>query len=129
MKVVIADPKSGKSYQIEIDENKAKPIYGMKIGDELDGALLGLTGYKLEITGGSDKDGFPMRRGFHGSGRKSLLISAGPGIRAKGKKLKKTVRGEKVAEDIAQLNVKVKTYGSKDIKELLGIEEKKESKE
>lgn len=126
MKVVIADTKEGKSYQKELDANQSKPLFGMKIGQEFDGSLVGLTGYKMLIAGGTDKDGFPMRSDFIGQGRKRILLSEGPGFRpdAKGKRMRKTVRGNTVAVDIAQLNVKVKTYGSKKVTELLGIVEK-----
>jgi small subunit ribosomal protein S6e len=129
MKIVIADPKEGKCYQIELDATKSKPLYNMKLGNELDGSLLGLTGYKLLITGGTDRDGFPMRRDVHGTERKRILLSEPPGFKPseKGERMKKTIRGETIAEDIAQLNVKVKDYGPKGIVDTLGlkIEEKK----
>jgi len=67
MKIVIAEPKTGKSYQTEIDDNKSKPLYGIRIGKEIDGSLVGLIGYKLVVTGGTDKDGFPMRTDVHGT--------------------------------------------------------------
>ena len=94
MKVVIADPKKGKCYQVELDEMKSKPLYGMKIGEEIDGSLVGLSGYKLYITGGTDKDGFPMRRDVHGTERKRALLRGKPGFRAKkkGEKKKTTAR-------------------------------------
>lgn len=130
MKVVIADPKDGKSYQIEIDDTKGKAFHGARIGEEVEGSLLGMNGYKVQITGGSDKEGFPMRRGFHGNGRKSLLISAGAGIKKPSlNKTKKTVRGETISENIHQINVKVIKYGSKNIKEELGIENKENASE
>ena len=130
MKLVIADPKQGNCYQIELDETKSKPFNGEKVGNELDGSLIGLTGYKMQITGGSDKDGFPMRRDFHGQTRKKLLIKKGAGVKKPdGQKHKKTIRGNTVAEDIAQINVKITKYGNKKVKELLGIETKEEKPE
>ena len=130
MKVVVADPKQGKCYQIEVDSTKSKPFFGMKIGNEFDGSLVGLTGFKLQITGGTDSDGFPMRKDVHGMERKRILLSGGPGFIAqeKGERMKKTIRGNTISEDIAQLNAKVLEYGSKGIAEVLGVSEKKEEK-
>jgi len=127
MKVVIADPKQGKCYQIEVDSTKSKPFFGVRIGNEFDGSLVGLTGFKLQVTGGTDKDGFPMRRDLHGMERKRILLSGGTGFapKAKGERMKKTIRGNTISEDIAQLNVKVLAYGAKGIPETLGIPEKK----
>src|SRR5438132_1200079 len=63
-KAVIADPKSGKSYKRDITGHYANALIGKKLGEDLDGLYVGLPGYKLQITGGSDKDGFPMRLGY-----------------------------------------------------------------
>lgn len=130
MKIVIADPKKGKAYQIEIEETKSRVLYGMKLGGEVDGSLIGVSGYKLKITGGTDADGFPMRRDVHGSERKRILISAGAGIRKKkkGERKKKTVRGNTISEGIAQINMVVTSPGSKPLPELLGIVEKEPEK-
>jgi len=134
-KLVISDPKTGKAYQQEIKDEKAKRFKGLKIGDEIDASFLGLQGYKLKITGGSDKCGFPMRKGVHGTGTKKLLLSGGVGYRPKDKGIRrrKRVRGEVIDEDIAQVNVKIVQYGKKSIEELLGIKtgesEKTENKE
>lgn len=126
MKIVISDPKNGKSYQTEIDDIKSKLLYGMKISEELDGSLIGLSGYKLKISGGTDKDGFPMRPDVHGTERRRILISGGVGIRKKekGERLKKTVRGNTISERIAQVNAIVVTSGERSVSEILGIPEK-----
>ncbi len=130
MKVVVADPKQGKCFQIEIDSMKSKPFFGMKIGNEFDGSLVGLTGFKLQVTGGTDSDGFPMRKDVHGMERKRILLSGKPGFipSEKGERMKKTIRGNTISEDIAQLNAKVLEYGSRGIAEVLGVTEKKEEK-
>lgn len=130
MKIVIADPKDGHCYQVELDEIKSKPFYGLRISNEVEGSLIGLNGYKVKITGGSDKEGFPMRQGFHGSSRKQLLISSGAGIKKVSKnKTKKTVRGDTITEEVSQINVKITKAGDKKITELLGISPKEEKKE
>src|SRR3989441_5619013 len=89
-KAVIADPKSGKAYKKDITGHYANALIGKKIGEDLDGLYVGLPGYKLQITGGSDKDGFPMRSDLTGPRRKRLLLSGGassppvqPGMRQK----------------------------------------------
>jgi len=130
MKIVIADPKKGKSYQTEVEEAKSRVFYGMKIGEEVDGSLIGVGEYKLKITGGTDSEGFPMRGDVHGIERKRILISAGAGIRKKqkGEKKKKTVRGNTISESIVQINMVVTSAGSKPLAEVLGIVEKEPEK-
>ena len=64
-KFVISEKE--KSYQTEKDLGI---IVGKKIGDKFNGDVIGLNGYVLEITGGSDKEGFPMRNDIEGIGRK-----------------------------------------------------------
>ena len=121
-KIVVADPKTGKCYQISKEKNEIKHIFGKKIKDEIDGTTLGLEGYKLKLTGGTDKDGFPMKPGVHGSARKKILMSAGVGLKSKRKGLrkKKSVRGEIYSEDIVQINAKIIEYGPKSLEEIMG---------
>lgn len=123
MKAVIS--KNGKSFQIEIN---GESIYGKKIGDKIDGNLIGLDDYDLQITGGSDKQGFPMRKGVSGTARKRLLLLGGPGYRPKrkGVRRRKSIRGEVVSEEITQLNLKVLKEGKKKFEDFL---KKKEDKE
>ncbi len=125
MKLVISDPKTGKAYQKEISDEEAQIFIGKKIGDEVDLSPIGLSGYVAVIRGGTDKDGFPMRPDVHGTGRKSVLIGSGPGIRKKslkykGERRRKTVRGNTVAEDIAQLNLKIVKEGKQKLEEIFG---------
>ncbi len=119
MKLVISDPKTGKAYSLETEGSM---FYGLKIGDEVDLSPLGLNGYRARITGGSDKDGFPMRFDVHGTGRKRVLLSKGPGVRGlkKGMRVRKTVRGNTVDADIAQLNLVIVQHGEKPLEEIVG---------
>jgi len=128
MKVVIADSKSGKSYQREVARERLSELMGLKVGDQFDGGIVGAAGYRLQITGGSDKEGFPIRAGVHGSKRARLEIGAGAGvnIQEKGERRRKGVRGEQISDEIAQLNCKVAEWGTMD---LSTIAEKGESKE
>ena len=72
-KIVLSDPKTRKAYQKEVDES-ASGLMGKKLGENLVGDFLNLTGYEIQITGGSDKEGFPMRRDLEGIGRKKILF-------------------------------------------------------
>lgn len=128
-KIVISDPETRKSYQLEIEKSNASFLVGKKIGDEIDGNLLGLAGYKLKITGGTDKDGFPMHPSVHGPGRKRVLLSGPPGFHPtkKGERRRKTVRGNTISFDIVQINCKIVQKGEKPLEEIFKKEEKKES--
>jgi small subunit ribosomal protein S6e len=86
-KIVISD-KTGKSLSHELKDKDAQPFLGSKIGDSFDSSLVGLAGGKLQITGGSDKSGTPMRSDLHGEG----------------KRVRKLLRGNMITEEIYQLN-------------------------
>jgi len=124
-KVVVSDPKTGRSYQLAVKDDQAKKIKGKKIGEAVEGAALGLPGYKVEITGGADKSGFPMKKGLHLSRSTNILMGRGVGFRAKkGERRRRRVHGEVVGDDIVQVNVKVTEYGSKPLDGMLGGEKK-----
>lgn len=127
MKIVISDTKTGKTYQREVPKERSGELIGMKIGSQLDGGIVGAAGFKLEITGGSDKEGFPMRKGVRGAKRSKLLLSSGPGFRpqSKGELGRRGVRGEQISDEITQLNCKIVEWGSLD---LATIHQKSEGK-
>lgn len=114
--------QDGEVHQIETE---AENFTGKEIGGTFSGEVLGLNGYKLEITGGSDKSGFPMRGSIEGSERERVMIEDGSGIRTQkdGVRKRKSVRGKRVSEEIEQLNAKVVEEGSKSVEELLEDEE------
>ena len=125
-KVVINDAKNGKSYQVQVSGHHANSLIGKKIGDEVDGIFISLPGYKLQVTGGTDKNGFAMRRDLPGMSRRRLLLSKSSGFKPKEKGLrkKKSVRGNTVNQDIVQINMKVIKHSSKPIDKLINIEKK-----
>jgi len=131
-KINISDPETRKSYQLEIDQNKAMGLIGKKINDEISGDLVGLAGYTLKITGGTDKDGFPIHPSIKGSVRKKILLSGPPCFhpRLNGQRKRKTVRGDTISDAIVQVNVKVVKKGEKPLDELFPqkTKEKKEEK-
>ena len=123
MQVVISDPKTGKAYKLEGKDTEVSALFvGKRIGDLVDGDILGLSGYMLEIRGGSDRDGVPMRADVPGAGRRRILIASPPGYRPreKGKRRRKYVRGNEISTDISQINVKIRMYGNKPIEEIFG---------
>jgi small subunit ribosomal protein S6e len=120
-KLAISDPQTGKAVQYELDDVKTNALVGKQVGDIIEGDLIGLPGYKLKITGGSDAAGFPIRPDVHGSGRKRVLIKGPPGFKPKRKGIarRKTVRGRELSLDIAQVNMRVEEKGSTDLEELI----------
>jgi small subunit ribosomal protein S6e len=129
-KVVVNDT-TGKSYNIPVSGHHANSLIGKKINDEVDGIFVSLPGYKLKITGGTDKDGFPMRHDIPGSTRRRLLLSRGLGFKPTelGKRKKKSVRGNTINQEIVQVNMKVLKPGTKPIDEIIKTEGKTETKE
>ena len=134
-KIVVSEPKSKKAWQIEKD---VPLLVGKKVGEKFDGSMLGLSGFTLEVTGGSDKDGFPMRPDLEGSQRKKALLTRGIGFRGrkkikkkvfkvKGMRKRKFIRGNTISDDIMQVNCKI-VEGEGDIPKILGIQPKEEEK-
>jgi len=118
LKLVINDPKTGKSYTKTLPDNH---LIGKKMGEEVDGSLIGLPDYKLIFTGGSDLAGFPMRKEVNTSTRKKILDVKSIGLKAikrKGMKIRKTIHGNTVSEFIAQINLKVKSEGTQKLEDI-----------
>ncbi|RLI46817.1 30S ribosomal protein S6e [Candidatus Bathyarchaeota archaeon] len=108
-KIIVSDPETGKSKTLEVEGARAIPLVGRKLGEVIDGAAVGMSGYKLRITGGSDKDGFPMRPNVHGGVRISVILSEGVGFHPTraGERRRKTLRGNVITEEIVQINMKI----------------------
>ncbi len=116
MVVNIGSP-TGKTHKIILEEQARAALFGLKIGDEFEGSLIGpdYDGYKFKITGGSDENGVPMRPDLHMEGYMRILVSGGVGFRPKrkGERRRKRMRGNIIQDDISQLNVKVIEEGKK----------------
>lgn len=108
IKLSISRP-DGTAQSMEVEGSRAQQFLSKRMGEILEGSILGLQGLKLQITGGSDKDGFPMRRDVHGGVRKAIMVSVGTGFRTKvkGKRRRKMIRGNIITDDIVQVNLKV----------------------
>ncbi len=108
-KVIVSDPLAGTSKVVELEEARAAPFIGRRLGEVLDGAAVDLPAHKLQIMGGSDKDGVPMNACVHGGVRRSVVLSGGAGFnpKNKGERKRKTVRGNIVTDEIVQINLKI----------------------
>jgi small subunit ribosomal protein S6e len=124
-KIIISDPDSGTSKTVELEETRTVPLIGRRVGEVLDGAIVGLSGHKVQITGGSDKDGFPMRPNVHGGVRRKVILGGGVGFNPKdeGQRRRKMVRGNVITDEIVQINMKIMEKPKK------AKEEKKKTKE
>ncbi|MDR1992260.1 MAG: 30S ribosomal protein S6e [Nitrososphaerota archaeon] len=108
-KVIVSDPLSGASKVVELEDARASPFIGRKVGETLDGAVVNLPAYKVQLMGGSDSDGVPMRGNVHGGIRRAVVLSGGAGFKAKrkGARKRKTVRGDTITDEIVQINMKI----------------------
>jgi small subunit ribosomal protein S6e len=124
-KVVVSG--ESEAVQVDVSGHHANSLVGKKIGDEVDGIFVSLPGYKLQITGGSDKDGFVMRRDIPGISRRKILLTKSVGFRPrdKGVRRRKTVCGNTVSLDTLQINMKVIKKGIKPMKDLVQAAEEK----
>jgi small subunit ribosomal protein S6e len=147
------DPTSGgKSYSLKISGNNHAQLLGKKIGDTVDGIFVGegeqtLSGYKLQITGGSDKTGTPLRRDLEGGSRQAVLVTRSVGFKGHnlvfktkggekkrfrykpdGLRKRRYFRGNTVNQDTRQINLKVIDSGNKSLADILsaGSEEASE---
>ncbi len=104
--LIVSDPKSKTSKAASLEGTKAQALVGKSIGEEIDGKLLGLGNVRLKITGGTDKDGVPMRFDIQGAARKRAILSGGVGFRPEedGERQRKLVRGRTISEETLQVN-------------------------
>ncbi len=107
--LIISDPETGTSQKVEIEDARMAPIMGRRIGEVIDGTVADLAGYKIQLTGGTDKDGIPMRPDVHGGVKARIVLSGGVGYKPKNKGERKrvVVRGNTVSVDTTFLNFKI----------------------
>jgi small subunit ribosomal protein S6e len=108
-KVIVSDPQAGTSKVVELEEARAAPFIGRRLGETLDGSAVDLPAHTVQILGGSDKDGVPMRGDVHGGVRRRVVLSGGAGFSPKnsGERKRKTVRGNVITDEIVQINMKI----------------------
>ncbi len=130
--------KSGKTYKLEAN---APGIIDREIGDKIEGKEIknDLEGYEFEITGASDKSGFPLLKEIPGQILQGALLTYGKAMhkkpkregkkpardkKPKGLRLRKTVRGKVISEAVVQVNLKVTKEGKKPLSEIFAVTEK-----
>ncbi|KAJ3663705.1 hypothetical protein Zmor_007934 [Zophobas morio] len=121
MKLNISYPATGCQKLIEVtDEPKLRIFYEKRLSQEIDASPLGdeWKGYILRITGGNDREGFPMKQGVLTSTRVRLLLSASSRCfrpRRDGQRRRKSVRGCIVDANLSVLSLVVVRKGDNDI--------------
>ncbi|XP_052599917.1 40S ribosomal protein S6-like [Peromyscus californicus insignis] len=127
MKLNISFPATRCQKLIEVDiERKLPTFYEKRMATEVAADALGeeWKGYVVRISGGNDKQGFPMKQGVLTHGRVCLLLSKGHSCyrpRRTGERKCKSVRGCNVDANLSVLNLPiVKKKGEKDVPGLTG---------
>jgi small subunit ribosomal protein S6e len=107
--LIVADPETGTNEKLELEDARMAPLVGRRIGEIIDGTVAGLVGYKIQLTGGTDKDGIPMRPDVHGGVKARVVLSGGVGYKPKkkGERKRVVVRGNTVTNDTTFLNFKI----------------------
>ncbi|KHJ92460.1 ribosomal protein S6e [Oesophagostomum dentatum] len=124
MKLNFANPATGQQKLVEVDdEKKLRIFYDKRMAQEVEIDSLGeeWKGYIVRITGGNDKQGFPMKQGVLTNGRVRLLLSKGDSCyrpRKAGERKRKSVRGCIVDANLSVLSLVVVKKGDQDIEGL-----------
>ena len=131
MKLNISYPANGTQKLVEIeDERKLRVFMDRRMGQEVPGDSLGpeFAGYVFKITGGNDKQGFPMKQGIMHPTRVRLLLSEGHSCyrpRRTGERKRKSVRGCIVGMDLSVLALAIVKQGESDLPGLTDTEHAK----
>ena len=127
-KLIIGD--KGKAWRLEIE---GEGLVGKSIGEKVDGKEISsaLSGYELEITGGSDFAGFPMYKEVEGIGLKRVLFTKkgwGMWDNREGIRLRKTIRGKQISDKTVQINMKILKEGGNKLSEIFPEQNKASEK-
>merc|ERR1712122_185466 len=121
MKLNVSFPATGCQKLFEInDEHKVRPFYEKRMGQEVPADSLGdeWKGYVFRITGGNDKQGFPMKQGVLTEGRVRLLLKKGHSCyrqRRAGERKRKSVRGCIVNQNLSVISCPIVKKGDAEI--------------
>ncbi|KAI8630954.1 ribosomal protein S6e [Xylariaceae sp. FL1651] len=127
MKLNISYPANGSQKLIDIeDERKLRDFMEKRMGQEVPGDNLGdeFKGYIFRITGGNDKQGFPMKQGVMHPTRVRLLLADGHSCyrpRRSGERKRKSVRGCIVGMDLAVLALSIVKQGDNELPGLTDV--------
>lgn len=120
-------PANGSQKLIDIDEERRTRIFlDKRMGQEVPGDSVGdeFKGYVFKITGGNDKQGFPMKQGVLLPTRVKLLLSKGHSCyrpRRTGERKRKSIRGCIVGNDLAVLSLVIVKQGENEIAGLTDV--------
>jgi len=124
MKLNISYPPTGAQKCIEIeDEKKLRAFYDKRMSQEVLGEDVGdqFKGYIFKITGGNDKQGFPMKQGVLTNTRVRLLLREGTTCyrpRRNGERKRKSIRGCIVGADISVVHLVIVKKGDEEVEGL-----------
>ncbi|KIW96272.1 40S ribosomal protein S6-B [Cladophialophora bantiana CBS 173.52] len=127
MKLNISYPANGSQKLVEVeDERKLRVFMEKRMGNEVPGDSLGdeWKGYIFRITGGNDKQGFPMKQGVMLPTRVKLLLADGHSCyrpRRTGERKRKSVRGCIVGQDLSVLALSIVKQGEGEIPGLTDV--------
>ena len=127
--VVVGDPDTGNSYQFTVEGKEANRLIGKEIGDEVEGKLIGLDGYTLLLTGGSDIIGRELNKEIKGSAPRKILItdkSVHKNSLRSGERKRIIVRGREISEQTSQINTVVSSKGKISIEDIVNSTEETE---
>jgi len=131
MKINLTFPRNDTCKQYEVDDERLRKssLYDHRLGHQVEGKIFSddWDGYILKITGGSDKDGFPMSQGVLAASRVLLFLKRGAiGYNAwrgrSGERRRKSVRGCILGADIAVLNLIIVKAGPKAIEGVTDVQ-------
>merc|ERR1711981_1239593 len=121
MKLNISYPETGAQKSIEIDDDKKLlPFFDKRISAEVALDSIGdeFKGYRARISGGNDKQGFPMMQGVLTPERVRLLLRKGSKCyrqRRTGEMKRKSVRGCIVSQELSVLNFVIVKKGEAEL--------------
>jgi len=127
MKLNIAYPPHGTQKLIPVDADEILVnFYDKTLASEVPLDSLGedWAGYVAKLTGGNDKQGFPMMQGVLTTDRVRLLLNKNHKCykpRRKGERKRKSVRGCIVSSELSVLAMKIVQKGPKDITGLTDV--------
>merc|ERR1711903_399358 len=127
-KLNLSCPTTGMQKCIDVDDDKKLlPFFDKRMAQEISGDSLGdeFKGYRFRISGGNDKQGFPMLQGVLTPDRVRLLLKKGSKCyrqRRTGEMKRKSVRGCIVSHEISVLNLVLVKKGEQEIPGLTDTE-------
>ncbi|CCF75177.2 small subunit ribosomal protein S6e [Babesia microti strain RI] len=121
MKLNLANPAAGMQKTVDVDDEKRLlPFFEKRMGNEVPGDSIGdeFKGYIFRISGGNDKQGFPMLQGVLSNSRVKLLFKKGMKCyrqRRTGEMKRKSVCGCIVGPHLSILNLVLVKKGPNEI--------------